>query len=132
MNVVVDTSVIIAAITNEVHKKQLIHLTKGANLIAPHSLHWEIGNAFSAMFKRHRITLKQATMAIRAYHLIPIQFTDVELDMALQLAADLDIYAYDAYVIGCALKHRSPLVTLDSGLMSAALKAGANVRKVKL
>ena len=132
MNLVVDTSVIIAAITKEAHKKQLIQLTKGADLIAPHSLHWEVGNAFSAMFKRHRITLEQAAVAIEAYHLIPIRFADVELDLALQLAADLDIYAYDAYVIGCALKHRSPLVTLDSGLMNAARNAGANVREVQL
>jgi len=57
MNLVVDTSVIIAVITNEEHKRQLINLSKGADLIAPPSLHWEIGNAFSAMFKRKRISL---------------------------------------------------------------------------
>jgi uncharacterized protein with PIN domain len=49
MNIVVDTSVIIAVITNEPHKPQLIDITREVDLLAPLSLHWEIGNAFSAM-----------------------------------------------------------------------------------
>ncbi|MFQ5455563.1 MAG: hypothetical protein ACE5EA_05065 [Nitrospirota bacterium] len=41
----------------------MIELTNGADLIVPYSVHWEIGNAFSAMLKRKRITLKQALKA---------------------------------------------------------------------
>ncbi len=52
MDIVLDTSVIIAVIANEPEKRVLIRLTKGAELIAPQSVHWEIGNAFSAMLKR--------------------------------------------------------------------------------
>jgi predicted nucleic acid-binding protein len=74
MKIVVDTSVVIAVITNEKHKEQLIVTTKGADLIAPSSLHWEIGNAFSAMFKRGRISLDQAKGAIKSYGDIPIRF----------------------------------------------------------
>jgi predicted nucleic acid-binding protein len=57
LNIVVDTSVIIAVISNESQKDRLIELTKGADLVAPPSVHWEIGNAFSAMLKRGRLTL---------------------------------------------------------------------------
>ena len=103
MNLVIDTSVIIAVITNENHKSQLIMLSKGADLLAPSSMPWEIGNAFSAMFKRNRITLKQATGALAAYNQIPIRFYDVSLSTALDLARRLNVYAYDAYVIVCAL-----------------------------
>jgi len=39
MNLVLDTSVIIAVITNEAHKRRLIELTKAADLMAPSSLH---------------------------------------------------------------------------------------------
>ncbi|MFQ5648976.1 MAG: type II toxin-antitoxin system VapC family toxin [bacterium] len=60
MKLVVDTTVIIAVITNEKHKDKLIELTKGSELNAPQSLHWEVGNAFSAMFKRNRITYQQS------------------------------------------------------------------------
>ena len=60
MNLVVDTSVIIAVIANEPEKPALVARTQGTELFAPRSLHWEIGNAFSAMLKRQRITLEQA------------------------------------------------------------------------
>ncbi len=130
MNLVVDTSVIIAVITNETYKKKLISLTKSADLIAPPSLSWEIGNAFSAMFKRKRISLTQSQKALDAYLQIPIQVSEVELNMALELSWGQNIYAYDAYFICCALKHKAPLISLDSGMLAAAKKAGAAVMEV--
>ena len=77
MKFVIDTSIIIAVITNENHKKQLIDTTKGSELLAPSSLHWEVGNAFSAMFKRKRLTIEEAKLALIEYKKIPIQFYDV-------------------------------------------------------
>lgn len=130
LNYVVDTSIIISAITNGEHKKTLIKLTDGAELTAPSSLHWEVGNAFSAMMKRKRVSLTQTQAALDAYRDIPLRFSDIELDTALKLSAKLNIYAYDAYVIGCAIKHKYPILTLDKGLMKAAQKAGAAVMKV--
>jgi predicted nucleic acid-binding protein len=132
MNLVVDTSVIIAVITNEEHKGQLIGISTGADLIAPASIHWEIGNAFSAIFKRNRIKLEQAITALEAYNQIPIRFYDVGLPDALEVAHRLNLYAYDAYIIACALKHNSPIVSLDKGLLDAAHKAGAETVEVNL
>lgn len=131
MNLVVDTSVIIAVIANERHKRQLIKLTKGASLIAPPSLHWEIGNAFSAMLKRKKISLEKTIAAMVAYRQIPIQFSEVELETALELSYYLNVYAYDAYFIGCALKHKSPLISLDSSLLDAARRSGVAIKEVK-
>ena len=131
MNYVVDTSIIISVITNEEHKKKLVKLTEGAELTAPSSLHWEIGNAFSAMLMRKRVTLTQILAAIEAYRDIPLRFSDIELDTALELSAKLNVYAYDAYVIGCALKHKYPLLTLDKELIDAAQRAGVAITEVK-
>ncbi len=83
MKIVIDTSVIIAVITNEIHKQKLITITRGLDLIAPSSLHWEIGNAFSAMFRRKRITIDEVAIAIANYKRIPINFINIELDKAL-------------------------------------------------
>jgi len=47
------------------------------------------------MFKRQRLTLRQAHRALDAYRQIPIRFSDVRLPQALQISKDLDIYAYD-------------------------------------
>ena len=131
MNLAVVTSVIIAVIANEPEKRVLIAQTQGAELFAPRSLHWEIGNAFSAMLKRERITLEQAKTAIEIYEHIKLNLIDVDLTQALELASRLDIYAYDAYIIACASNQNCSLLTLDAGLSYAAKAAGVNVLEVK-
>ena len=130
MDIVVDTSVIIAVIANEPEKDSLIRQTIGADLLAPPSCHWEVGNAFSAMLNRRRITLPQAQQAIDAYRSIHIRFVDVELLQAVELAQRLGIYAYDAYIIACALNQRCALISLDRRLVAAAKVAGADVLEV--
>ena len=129
-NVVVDASVIIAVITNEPDRERLIELTQETTLIAPQSIHWEIGNAFSAMLKRERIILAQAHAALDAYEMIPIRFVDVEVDRTLEIVDRFKIYAYDAYLIRCAAKYQAPLLTLDRRLMNTALDAGVNVLEI--
>ena len=131
MNIVVDTSVVIAVVTNEPHKTRLVEATRGADLIAPTTLQAEIGNAFSAMFKQRRIGLEQALAATKAFQQIAIRISDIDLESAIALAHRLAVYAYDAYVIGCALKHRCALISLDAGLLDAAKRAGVKIIEVK-
>ncbi len=131
MDIVVDTSAIMAVIINEAQREILIDLTRGANLLAPASVHWEIGNAFSAMLRRKRITLAEALEAIRIYHRIPLRMVEVELQEALKIAAQAGIYAYDAYLIQCAQKYRTPLLSLDAGLVKVAEAMGVAVIKVE-
>lgn len=130
MDIVVDTSVIMAVIANEPEKDALIELTRGVDLIAPPSVHWEIGNAFSAMLRRKRTTLALALKAIDMYEEIPIRFVEVELDHSLRLADALGIYAYDAYLIRCAQKYRSPLLSLDAYLADCARRTGVKMLEV--
>ncbi len=129
-NIVIDTSSVIAVILDEPEKPRLIKLTEGVNLLAPSSLHWEIGNAFSAMFKRERLSLKDAMSAINIYKKIPIHFIDIELSKALELAHTNNIYAYDAYVITCASLYRATLLTLDETLKKIALDQNIKVLEV--
>jgi len=131
MKLVVDTSVVIAVIANEPMKGALVGHTQGAELFAPRSIYWEIGNAFSAMLKRGRITLEQAQAAIEVYHQIPLNLVDVDLVQAVELASRLNIYAYDAYIIAAALNQDCPLLSLHSGLKHAAKAVGASVLEVK-
>lgn len=130
MDIVVDASVIIAVIANEPQRDTLVELTRGNDLIAPQSVHWEIGNAFSAMLKRNRITLEQALAGIRIYGKVPVRFVDVELEESLRMADALGIYAYDAYLIRCALKYNSPLISLDKDLVRFAKRMRARVVEV--
>lgn len=120
MFLAVDTSVVLAVVLNEPTKPELVRLTTGAELVAPLSLHWEIGNALSAMLKRKRITLPEALQALLEYQKIPIRFLDVPLDDTVRVVEQLQLYAYDAYFIVCARQQGCPLVTLDGGLQTAA------------
>jgi len=125
-----DASIIIAVIANEPEKQRLVHMTKGAELIAPASVHWEIGNAFSAMMKRGRVTIEQTLEAIENYHQIPIRYLDIDLGESLVIAKEYGMYAYDAYILRCALKYQSALFTLDRRLAEAALEMNIDVVEV--
>jgi predicted nucleic acid-binding protein len=84
------------------------------------------------MFKRNRITLEQACAAIAAFNQIPIQYSEVDLSNTLRLSHELSIYAYDAYIIACAIDNRSPILSLDRGLIDAARRAKVAIVEVSL
>lgn len=130
MQIVVDTSVLIAVVANEASKPMLVTATRGAALVAPASVHWEIGNAFAAMLKRERLRLPQVRKALTAYREIPIRYVDVDLEEAVVLADRHKMYAYDAYVLACALDQRALLLTLDRGLTRAASAEGVDIVEV--
>jgi predicted nucleic acid-binding protein len=127
MNITIDTSAILSVCTNEPSKEDLIDLTAGCDLIAPASIHWEVGNALSAMIKRNRITTDQAKSCVIIYKKIPIRFVDIKLLDAVEIAARFKIYAYDAYLLTCASQYRTSLLTLDRALQTHANQIGIPV-----
>jgi hypothetical protein len=46
-------------------------MTAGFSLIGPGSIPWEVGNAFSAMFKQNRLTLEEARKGLAIFEEIP-------------------------------------------------------------
>lgn len=131
MQIIIDTSAIIAVLVNESSKPAIIQATQQTDLLAPSSIHWEIANAFSAMFKRNRLTLAEALTAIAIYQQIPIRFVEVELEESLKIADELGVYAYDAYLLRSAVKYNLPLLTLDQGLKEQAERLGVKVIEVE-
>ena len=130
MNIVVDTSVILAALTSEPERAAILKMTYDRDLLAPASVHWEIGNALSAMIKRGRVNAAQAGDVLKNYERIPIRFVEVSLPAAIDVAASQNIYAYDAYLIVCAREQRCRLISLDRGLLKAAVDTGVGVLEV--
>ena len=53
-DVVIDASAIIAVIADEPERKLILESTVASSLLSPASVHWEIGNAFSAMLAPKR------------------------------------------------------------------------------
>jgi predicted nucleic acid-binding protein len=130
MEVIVDASVLIAVVTNEQEKEKLVEMTGDAELVAPLSVHWEIGNAFSSLLKRKRMTLEEALQAVDSYLQIPVRYVEVELAESLELSSELGLYAYEADLLCSALKYRLPLVTLDGRLIQAARRRKIQVWEV--
>ncbi len=130
MLVTIDTSVLIAVIGHEASRPRAIELTRGHDLIAPASVHWEVGNALSAMIKRKRITLAQGISFVEAYAAVPVTLINVELDSSLALVSKFGIYAYDAYILACARDQESLLLTLDLPLQKAARAIGIKVLEI--
>lgn len=46
------------------------------------------------------------------------------------LAEELDIYAYDAFILECARKYRTPLLSLDGPQRRIAIELGIEVLEV--
>ena len=122
MDLIIDTSVILAVLISEPERSSIVKLTQDANLLAPASVHWEIGNALSAMIKRKRLTILEAQAAIQSYGKIPIRFVEVGLKESVAIASKHNLYAYDAYVIACAQSERCKLIS-SYALLKAAIEA---------
>jgi predicted nucleic acid-binding protein len=131
LEILIDTSALIAVISEQAEKAEMIRLTRGATLIAPPSVHWEVGNALSAMFKRRAIELPAAIKALTAYATIPIRLIDIDLVQALRLSQQLNVYAYDAYILACAVNQHAPMLTLDRGLREKARDLKLDVLEVE-
>lgn len=131
MELTVDASVIMAVILNEPRKPQLLEATLGVELLSAPSLPWEIGNALSALFKRRRINMADAETALASFSQIPIRLPSLAIEPSVALAKKHGVYAYDAYVIDCARRYQTPLLTLDRRQAQVAKSEGLTVLEVE-
>ena len=130
MDIVIDTSALIAVIVGEPERAKIIAITAGNTLIGPGSIPWEIGNAFSAMFKQDRLSFDGARKGVEIFYSIPIRFVESDITNALRLSKETNMYAYDAYLLDCAIRYKSPLLTLDLKLKKAAQSIKINALEV--
>ena len=130
MDIVIDTSALLAVIVAEPERDRIVKLAAGHALIGPGSITGEIGNAFSAMLKQQRVGLVEAQQGLKIFNAIPLRFVRVDLNNAISIAYETKTYAYDAYFLDCAVRYAAPLLTLDLALERAALKLGVKVMEV--
>lgn len=124
MDIVVDTSALIAVIVDEPERDQIVDWTSGHDLIGPGSIPWEVGNAFSAMLKKQRLAAHEVQRGLEIFQSIPVRYLPINFTDALSIAREQDIYAYDAYFLECAVRHAAPLLTLDGALKRGARNLG--------
>ena len=127
MNLVADTNIFLAIALNEPQKGHIIEVTSDAVLSAPEILPYEIGNALSAMTKRGRISKDEALAAEKAANLIPVRLVSIDIQKALEVAIEYNLYAYDAYFLLCAKSLVQSLMSLDKRMKQVAHDLGINV-----
>lgn len=129
MKLVLDTSAVLAVVLNEPERVDIIGLTRGCELLAPSVLPYEIGNALTGLLKRRIHTVEQTRAAWNAFSAVPLELREIDVGPALMLAARQGLYAYDAYVIQCAIEARCQLLSLDKGQNEAAIRESVVLRR---
>jgi predicted nucleic acid-binding protein len=127
MIVVADASVIIAVAMGEPEKDRIIALTRHAISIAPPTLPFEVANALAKMVKRKLLTATGAGTAWKYASAIPVSLREIEIEAALRLSCKHNIYAYDGFMLQCALENVAVLLTLDKRLNSVAGDLGLKI-----
>ena len=127
MRIVSDTNIFLAVALDEPERGRIIQLTSGADAVAPNVLPYEIANALSAMINRNQVTPEEALFALQSASLIPVRLIEIDIKLALKLAIEFNIYAYDAYFLECARSLSCPLITLDSRMKQAAAELNIEI-----
>ena len=130
MELTLDTSALLAVLLGESQAEQVLEHTRGAQLLAPPSLLLEVGNALAALVKRDKLDLETAKLALRDSLKVPFRSVSIDLEWSLILSHRHRIYAYDAYMLACAERYRTPLLTLDGRLRDVARSVGIKVLEV--
>jgi predicted nucleic acid-binding protein len=130
MEVIVDANIFLAVILNEPEKKRIIELTRGVELVSPEVVPYEVGNALSAMVKRHRLNEMQMRDSFKIFEIIPMRLVQVDIAQSLDIAGRFNMYAYDAYYLETARRLNFPLFTLDKQLKNNALSLNIKILEV--
>ena len=127
MRLVADTNTFLAVALDEPEKPWIIQATDSHTLVAPSVLPFEVGNAITALVKRKALRANEAADVWDAVAGIPVELMELDIRAAVLLAVQHNLYAYDGYFLQCAVESRSPLLTLDQGMRTAAKQLGISV-----
>lgn len=124
MKILADTCAFLAVVLNEPERARILELTAGHELVAPEILPFEIANALTALAKRKAFDTSELVAAWDSIEQIAVELRAIDVRSALDLALGLDVYAYDAYFLECALRLHLPILTLDTKMKRHANHLG--------
>jgi predicted nucleic acid-binding protein len=127
MDILNDASALLAVILKEPNRERVIELTKGATLVCPEMISFEVGNALINIYRRHRLSELEVMSAYNDYLKMTLTKISVDITRALRIGIKHNIYAYDAYYLELAERMDLPLVTFDEQMARAAKEMGITV-----
>jgi predicted nucleic acid-binding protein len=117
MEIIMDACAIMAVIVKEPERDLVIKLTKGAVMVSPNMVSYEIANALTKMMKKKVIEKEQMINAYNYFTKIPVKTIEIDIEKALEIAWDYKIYAYDACYLEAAKRLNLPLLTFDGNMI---------------
>ena len=64
------------------------------------------------------------------HFLTPVRYIQTDFGNAIAILKHTGMYAYDAYLLDCAIRFKAPLLTLDRKLMTVARDLNINILEV--
>ncbi len=131
MNMVIDTSAIIASVMRGPERDVLAEAASGHVLIAPGCVRWEVCQALSVMIRQKGIDVVEARRGMDILDNIPLRYVEVDMDQVLSIASRMKGVAADAFLLETAIRYNAPLLTLDRSLGRAAESLGIEVVRLE-
>ena len=117
---VVDASALAALLFGEPDGAIVADRLRGAELIAPALLQFEVANTCIKKIRRHPAQRNALIAAFGMLGRMNVGIVEVEQEEAIVLAERSGLSAYDASYLWLARESRSELVTLDARLEAAS------------
>ena len=117
---VVDASVLAAALFAEAGTGEASVWMQGRALCAPQLVDYELANVALHKVRRRAISGDAAAAALEAFSALDLERMGVDSVEVFRLAARYDLTAYDASYLWLAAALGAPLATFDESLGSAA------------
>jgi predicted nucleic acid-binding protein len=127
MEVILDASAIMAVIIKEPERELVIQLTKGAVIVSPNMVSYEIANGLTKMIKKKVIEKERMIDAYEYFEKIPIKTIEINVKKALEIAWEYKIYAYDACYLESARRLKLPLLTFDDTMTRVGKELGVTI-----
>ena len=131
MNMVIDTSAIIASVMRGPERDALAEAASGHVLIAPGFVRWEVCQALSVMIRQKGIDVMEARRGMEILDNIPLRYVEVDMAQVLSIASRMKGVAADAFLLETAIRYNAPLLTLDRSLGRAAESLGIDVVRLE-
>jgi len=122
-----DACAIMAVIIKEPERDLIIQLTKNTVMVSPDMISYEVANALTKMMKKKIIEKERMINAFNFFKKIPIKTIEIDIEKALEIAWEYNIYAYDACYLESAKRLNLPLLTFDANMIKVGKELGINI-----
>ena len=127
MEIIADACAIMAIIVKEPERDLVIKLTRNAIIVSPEMVSYEIANALTKMMKKKVIEKERMINAFNYFKDIPIKIVQINIEKALEIACDYNIYAYDACYLEAAKRLNLSLLTFDGNMAKVGKEMGIKI-----